>query len=216
MKPNVIIDYVSMDSLGWLRESVYFPTPQPLTNTVVVPGRNSPIRFNEALGRVSYRPRSFDITLTMHGSRSLFNQMVSETVNRFTGHLTSVICSEEPNLYALGTLEAKPTFDPLSGKGTLVLSCTDGDAYLYHVNETVVTVTGNGTALLHNDYMPVVPVITTTEETTLSWNVGTDSFLKTVSAGTWELPELELSAEMNSVTVLGNGTTTFRYREGRL
>ena len=76
--------------------------------------------------------------------------------------------------------------------------------------------TGNGTALLHNDYMPVVPVITTTEETTLSWNVGTDSFLKTVSAGTWELPELELSAEMNSVTVLGNGTTTFRYREGRL
>ena len=43
---------------------------------------------------------------------------------------------------------------------------------------------------LHNDYMPVVPVIATSSETTLRWAVDGETFHKTVSAGTWEIPEL--------------------------
>lgn len=216
MKPDVKLDGVSMASLGWLRETVNFPTPQSQTNTIVVPGRNSPIRYTEALGRVSYQPRSFEILLSMLGSRAAFNEKVSEVVNRFAGQLVPVICSEEPGLYALGTLEMAPTYEPLTGKGQLTLSCSDGDAYRYHVSETVVTVTGGGTAILDNDYMPVVPVITATAETVLSWRIGADTFQKSVSAGTWKFPEMELQAGRNTVSVTGTGTVTFRYREGRL
>lgn len=216
MKPDVKLDGVSMASLGWLRETVNFPTPQSQTNTIVVPGRNSPIRYTEALGRVSYQPRSFEILLSMLGSRAAFNEKVSEVVNRFAGQLVPVICSEEPGLYALGTLEMAPTYEPLTGKGQLTLSCSDGDAYRYHVSETVVTVTGGGTVILDNDYMPVVPVITATAETALSWRIGADTFQKSVSAGTWEFPEMELQAGRNTVSVTGTGTVTFRYREGRL
>ena len=216
MKPDVTINGVSMLSMGWLRESVNFPTPQSQSETIVVPGRNSPIRFTEALGRVSYQPRSFEITLAMLGSRARFNSMVSAAVNRFSGQLVRVVCSEEPGLYAVGTLEAAPSYDPLTGKGQLVFSCADGDAYIYHVSETVVTISGSGTVSLENDFMPVVPVITTTAETSLSWTVGGDTFQKSVSAGMWEFPELELQAGTNTVTVSGSGITTFRYREGRL
>ena len=113
-------------------------------------------------------------------------------------------------------MEAAPSYDPLTGKGQLVLSCGDGDAYRYHTVETVVTISGSGTVALSNDYMPVVPVITTTAETSLSWTVGGDTFQKSVSAGMWEFPELELQAGTNTVTVSGSGITTFRYREGRL
>lgn len=216
MKPDITMNGVSMVSLGWLREGVSFPTPQSQAETITVPGRNAPIRYTEALGRVSYQPRSFEITLSMLGSRSKFNVMVSEVVNRFAGQLVSVICSEEPDLYAYGTIEAAPIYDPLTGKGQLVLSCTDGDAYRYHVSETVVTISGSGTATLENDYMPVIPSVTVTGETTLAWAVGIDVFSKSVSAGTWEFPELELQPGTNTVTVTGEGTTTFRYREGRL
>ena len=216
MKPDVTIDGVSMASLGWLRESVNFPTPQSQTDTLVVPGRNSPIRYTQALGRVSYQPRNFEILLSMLGNRAVFNEKVSEVANRFAGQLVPVICSEEPGLYALGTLELAPTYEPLTGKGQLTLSCSDGDSYRYHVQETVVTVTGGGTVILDNDYMPVVPVVTATAETALSWQVGGDTFQKSVSAGTWEFPELELQAGRNSLSVTGNGTVTFRYREGRL
>lgn len=148
MKPDILIDSVSMNALGWLRETVNFPTPQSQSDTVIVPGRNSPIRFTEALGRVSYQPRSFELTFSMLGTRAAFNQMVNEIANRFSGHLVQVICSEEPELFIVGTVEAAPTYDPLTAKGQLVLSCTDGDAYRYHVSETVVTISGSGTVAL--------------------------------------------------------------------
>lgn len=216
MRPDIKLNELWVSGLGWLRESVNFPTPQSQTNTIVVPGRNSPIRYTEALGRVSYQPRSFEIVLSMLGTRTKFNAMVSTVVNQYAGQLTKVICSEEPGLYAIGTLEMAPAYDPLTGKGQLTISCSDGDAYRYHVEETVVTVTGGGTVYLDNDYMPVVPVITATAETALGWQVGTDTFQKTVSSGTWEFPEMELQAGRNTISMTCSGTVTFRYREGCL
>lgn len=216
MRPDIKLNELWVSGLGWLRESVNFPTPQSQTNTIVVPGRNSPIRYTEALGRVSYQPRSFEIVLSMLGTRTRFNAMVSTVVNQYAGQLTKVICSEEPGLYAIGTLEMAPAYDPLTGRGQLTISSSDGDAYRYHVEETVVTVTGGGTVYLDNDYMPVVPVITATAETALGWQVGTDTFQKTVSSGTWEFPEMELQAGRNTISVTGSGTVTFRYREGCL
>ncbi len=216
MKPDVTINGVSILSLGWLRETVNFPTPQSQSNTITVPGRNSPIRFTEALGRVAYQPRSFDMTFSMLGDRADFDSLVSTVVNRFAGKLCRVTLSEDPTLYAVGTLEAAPSYDPKTGKGQLILSCTDGDAFLYYVAETVESISGSGTVTLQNDFMPVVPVITTTAEATLRWAIDGEAFHKTVSAGTWEIPELELRHGSNSVSVTGEGTTTFTYRQGRL
>ena len=216
MIPDIKLNNISMLNLGWLREGINFPAPQPQTNTSVVPGRNSPIRYTEALGRVSYQPRSFDITLSMLGTREKFNQMSEQTVNHFAGRLVDVILSEEPALYCVGTLEITPGYDPLTHKGQLAISSTDGDAYRYHTTETVVIQNGNGTAVLTNDFMPAVPTVTVTDETTLKWQVGTDRFIKTVSAGTWTFPELELSQGENEIEVSTGGMVTFRYREGRL
>ena len=215
-KPDVMLNGISMDGLGWLREGITFPAPQSQTNTIVVPGRNSPIRYTEALGRVSYQPRSFDITLSMLGTREKFNQMSEQTVNRFAGRLVDVILSEEPALYYVGTLEITPGYDPLTHKGQLAISSTDGDAYRYHTEETVVVVTGGGNVILSNDFMPAIPAVTVTEEATLKWQVGTDRFIKTVSVGTWTFPELELVQGENEIEVTTGGTVTFRYREGRL
>jgi len=216
MIPDVTLDGISMFGLGWLRESIDFPTPQSQTNTITVPGRSSPIRFTEALGRVSYQPRSFSVTLSMLGTRERFDAMTAALANKYAGQLTKVILSEEPTLYAIGTLELEPAYDPKTGKGQIVLSCSDGDAYRYHVTETVVSTTGNVVAALSCDSMPVVPAVTTTAETALSWTAGGDTFEKSLSAGTWTIPELELTEGENSVTVVTEGTVTFTYREGRL
>lgn len=215
-KPDVTLNGISMDGLGWLREGINFSVPQPQTNTIVVPGRNSPIRYTEALGRVSYQPRTFDITLSCLKYREIFNRMADEIINRFAGRLVNVILSEEPALYCVGTLEITPGYDPLAHKGQLVINSSDADAYRYHTEETVAVQNGSGTAVLANDFMPAVPTITVTEETTLKWQVGTDGFIKTVSAGTWTFPELELVQGENEIEITTDGTVTFRYREGRL
>ena len=120
MRADVKINDRWMYALGWLREEIDFPTPQSQTNTVVVPGRNAPIRFTEALGRVSYQPRNFTITLSMLGSREKFNQRKDILANLYAGQLCQVILSEEPDLYAVGTLELEPAYDPLTGKGIVL------------------------------------------------------------------------------------------------
>lgn len=216
MIADIFIEGDSMLEMGWIRESIDFPIPKAQTETLVVPGRNTPIRFNEALGRIAYEPRAFTIVLTMLGTRQAFNEKVRLMGNRYQGRLLRVVCSEEPSLYVLGSLNLTPEYDPLTGKGSITIECDDADSYRYHTQETVVTITGSDEAVLNNDYMPVVPVVTTTEETRLVWSVGTDTFNKTLSAGTWEIPELELSQGENTITVTGEGETTFRYREGCL
>ena len=55
--------------------------------------------------------RSFEVVLSMLGTRTRFNEMVSVIVNQYAGQLTRVICSEEPSLYAIGTLEMAPAYD---------------------------------------------------------------------------------------------------------
>ena len=216
MRPDIKINGISMAGLGWIRENVSFPTPVAQSNTIVVPGRNTPIRYTEALGRVSFEPRKFQMIFTMYGNREKYNVMVSEVSNMFNGVLSEIITSEEPTLYLVGTLKVSPTYDPLARKGTVEISCEDGDSYRYYIEETVVSYTGGGVVILDNDYMPVVPTVTVTAETSLSWKVGEDTFRKTVSAGTWTFPEMELGRGENTLTLTGNGTTTFRYREGCL
>ena len=205
MIPDVTLNGKSIREMGWIRENIDFPTPQSQTNTIVVPGRNSPIRYTEALGRVSYQPRSFIIVLSILGTRKQYDQKVSELVNQYAGKLIKVIRSEEPDVYALGTVEFAPVYDPLLRKGTITLECTDGDSYFYHVKESEVVISGSGTVILQNDFMPVVPVV-----------IGEDTYEKSVSAGTWEFPEMELGAGENRLSVKGESVTTFRYREGRL
>ncbi len=216
MIPDIYINDVSMLNMGWVRENIEFPIPESQSETVVVPGRNSPIRFSEALGLISFKPRAFTITLSMLGTRSDFDEKVRMMANKYSGRLCKVIASEEPNLYAVGTLQLTPSYDPLTYKGILTIECTDGDSYRYHVDMTEIIQVGSGTVNLENDYMPVVPTVKTTAETKLSWKIGSDSFSKTLSVGEWEIPELQLAYGNNSVKVMGDGNTTFRYREGCL
>ena len=168
MRPDIKINGISMAGLGWLRENVSFPIPVAQSNTIVIPGRNTPIRYTEALGRVSFEPRTFQMIFTMYGSREKYNVMVSEVSNMFNGVLSEIITSEEPTLYLVGTLKVTPTYDPLTRKGTVEISCEDGDSYRYYIEETVVSFTGGGVVILDNDYMPVVPSVTVTAETSLS------------------------------------------------
>ena len=88
----------------------------------------------------------------MLGTRKQYDQKVSELVNQYAGKLIKVIRSEEPDVYALGTVEFAPVYDPLLRKGTITLECTDGDSYFYHVKESEVVISGSGTVTLQNDY----------------------------------------------------------------
>lgn len=216
MKPDVMINDISMDSLGWLRESISFPPVKSQTNTVTVPGRNAPIRFSVINNRISYQPRTFKIVLVMLGYRDRFMQMVSDASQKFAGVLSQVIFSEKPDVYALGTLQLESEYDVDAHKGTLTITCEDADAFLYHTQITSLSFSGTVEAKLSCDFMPVVPSISVTEDTKLEWMVDEDTLSKDLSAGTWTIPSLELHQGENTVRITTKGTVTFEYREGCL
>ena len=213
MKPcDIALNDIWLSESGWLRESIYISVPQPQFETVIVPGRSSPVRF----ATNSFEPRTIEAVLTMLGKRSRFDIMVASFMNAYLGKTARIKDSEWPYFYYVGTIQAEAEYDPLSGKGVLKIIAEDCDAYRYASEETSISITGSGTVYLSNGYMPVVPTITLTASTMLSWTKGGDSFSKTLSAGTWQIPELELEEGNNTVTVSGSGRTTFRYREGQL
>ena len=72
------------------------------------------------------------------------------------------VYKRQPELYAIGTFETSSEYDPLLSKGQLVISCEDADSYRYHNEETIVNLTGSGTLIIENDFMPVVPAVSYT------------------------------------------------------
>ena len=93
----------------------------------------------------------------------------------------------------------------------------DGDSYRYHAEHYRSNHNGNGTVILKNDFMPVVPTIITTAETTLKWKIEDESFHKTVSS--WYLGNsrnLNYHYGSNYSSIETTGTVTFSYREGCL
>lgn len=48
MRPDILINNISLFQMGWLRESIDFPTPQSQSETVIVPGRNSLVWYKKS------------------------------------------------------------------------------------------------------------------------------------------------------------------------
>ncbi len=165
---------------------------------------------------MAYQPRSFDMTFSMLGSRADFEILVSMVVNQFAGRPCWLTLTENLTLYAVGTLEAAPSFDPLSGKGMLELSCVYGGCVSLPCGRDGRQRQRGGTVALAHDFMPVVPVITAATVTTLHRVIDDESFQKAVSAGTWEIPEMGLRHGNNTISITGEGNVTFIYRQGQL
>ncbi len=216
MKPDVKINGVSMNSLGWLRESISFPPVASQTDNVVIPGRNSPIRFSVVNNRINYQPRTFKIVLVMLGNRTKFMEMESAILQQFLGQLCKVTISEKPDLYVQGTLQLESDYDVDTHKGSLTINCSDADAYFYHIDKTSKTFSGDQQAVLSCDFMSTVPQITVTEQTKLEWFIDQESFSKTLNKGTWTIPELELHQGENTISITTSGQVTFEYQEGCL
>jgi hypothetical protein len=99
------------------------------------------------------------------------------------------------------------------GIGQVQVEC-DCEPYKYRLAKTVVTRAVNGTdnIVLTNGRKRAVPTITTTAAMTIEYGSGSWS----IGAGSYTIPELELTHGVNTVTVTGTGTITFTWQEGDL
>ena len=124
-----------------------------------------------------------------------------------------IVLDEDAEYYYVGRLTVS---DPIKEMNVIdkITITADCEPYKYKINDTVVTQAVNGTSIivLTNMRKRTVPIITS--DATFTITFGGKS--ATVAAGTFTIPELELVAGENEVTVSGTGNITFTYQEGGL
>lgn len=188
-------------------------SPKPKTHEVDIAGGDGVLDYTEYFGGVKYENRhlSFKFSkanIVPDGFLALF----SVVQNSLHGKKVKVVLDDDPDNYYIGRVSVNE-WKANKRVGEITID-VDAEPYKYKAAETVVTQAVNGTLsiLLTNSKMPVVPTITTTAAMTIAFG----GYTAAVEAGTFRLPELQLAEGQNAVTVTGNGSITFKYRQGSL
>ncbi len=95
----------------------------------------------------------------------------------------------------------------------ITISCECGPfRYKNELTEVTHSVTSSKTINLYNEQMQTVPTITTS--TSMSIQLDGKSF--TLESGTTTNKEIVLKAGVNEIEIVGTGTITFSYQEGKI
>jgi len=189
------------------------PMPEPQTSFVDIPGRDGTLDLSEAFGTVRYADRIIPLTLY---ARAPFDAAVSAFAADVHGRRLNVIFNRDPAYY----YDARVTVEDVekhAGYCELSLECRARPYKLEHY-ETIVTaqIEGTESVILSNTRMPIVPVVTTSAEMTLTYTIGGADYTVTLSAGTHIIPSLVLTEEETQIELTGTGSISFTYRKGAL
>ena len=201
--------YHTWDDWGIIRKKVTHAAPAVERYTTKVPGRNGLLDMTSAITPEPALDNKTD-TYEFFVRPGNWTEILSEIKTRIHGRTLQVIDDIDPEYYWEGFCEYNE-FESDERTGLLVITL-DAFPFKLEVHETERKITGSGTIVCVNDRMPVVPKVVTTAETTIVF--GTKSV--TLAAGTHLVADLKLTEGKHTMTVTSTGTTTFKYRQGRL
>lgn len=184
------------------------PLPAPQTLTVEIPGRNGLLDLSESLtGEISYKNRTLKFNFVGDGSRETVLSLI-ERMSEYHGQYITVTTDDYPGWYYTG--RANLTY---SDKGFLVefTLTIDAQPFRFAIIPKTYTVEApdDQTVRVYNEGRAVVPIIITTDETTVKKGDKTTK----LSAGTYEAEGFILSPGYNDFTLTSDGTVTITYTE---
>lgn len=183
-------------------------------NYIEVPGADGVIDLTHFFGSAKYHNRIliFNFTINPAVGADAYLSRYSNIQTILHGTKRKIYLDEEPEYYYYGLISVGE-YICKNGQATFTITC-DCEPYKMEDGETVVSqkVSSNANIALSNTKMPTVPTITTNAEFLISYGGYNDIY----PAGTFTIPELELTEGNNQVYVEGTGTITFSYRKGRL
>lgn len=205
-------DFHSYRDFSLILSQKIIGTPSPKTETIDIPGGDGVLDLTEVFGEVKYNNRNLSFEFSSMVPQSDFMNQFSHIQDTLHGQKMQIVLDDDPEWYYIGRISVSE-WKAEKNIGKLKIEC-DCEPWKYKAAETVISVPISGTEIvvLSNSRKRVVPVITTTASFTFSWG----SYSRAISAGTFQIPELELKEGNNTITVSGTGTVSFRYGEGGL
>lgn len=188
--------------------AVNIPPASPKTNFIDVDGADGSLDLTESLGEVKYSDRKGSLTLSVLPEDD-FEQKKSDISNILNGQRFLITLDKDIEYYYIGRCSINNYKE--DKKLRQIVVDMQLQPYKYKQNITVVEATA-GTVTLKNDRKSVVPSITVTEETKLTFK-GNEY---TLNAGTHKILDIQLLYGDNIITIDTAGTVTFEYQEGSL
>lgn len=212
MRSIRIGNYDTYDDFNLILIGKKIGTPKVKRKTISIEGADSELDYTEFFGEPKYDNRTLDFKFQLLSAPADFIDVHSRVANALNGQKVNIVLPDEPDFYYVGRVEVSD-LETEKNQAFFEISC-DCEPYKYKENVTVVSqaVSGSATIVLDNLRKRAVPTITTDAEFTFTWG----KFSATVAAGTFLLPELELVAGSNTVTVTGTGNVAFEYQEGSM
>lgn len=216
-KRTLILNDYDTAEHSWTLASCVLTKGSQVQTFVSVPGRYAPVDLSTYLtdGQPYYDSATLEATLECSaGTREDRTALIAELVNLLDGKSIQIVHPDHPTHYLVGRVQIFPQYNDLAHAAVLIQAVCE--PWLYAATETVIRVTASASAqivqLINYGRMSVVPTVTTTGEVTLVYG----AFTQTLSAGTYDLPDLLLTTGAQAVTYKGTGVITFTYREAVL
>lgn len=207
-------DFHSYRDLDLILAPFQMPPATPKTNFFDVPGADGSIDASESLGEIKFNDRTGSFVFSVL-PKDDFEEKKTQISNLLNGLKCKIILDKDPEFYYLGRLMVSDY------KANKMLRQITIDfrvqPYKFKKNVTTVEVKPKTpkaaqTVILENNRMSVVPTITTTKDTTITFG---DATIK-MNAGTHKFLNIYLKQGENPITVESEGVVTITYQEGAL
>lgn len=187
-------------------------SPAVKERKIEIEGADGDLDLTEFFGEPKYENVTHKFEFSTIVPQAQFLSLFSTVKNALHGKKMRIILDGDPLFYYMGRVKVS-SFTNEKNIGMISMEC-DCEPYKYKMEKTVVSVAVDGTQAisLTNGRKRAVPEITTTASMTIAF----DDWTVSHSAGTFIIPELELTEGENVVTVTGTGTITFTWQEGDL
>lgn len=215
MKGITLGQYHSYKDFSLILGEKEIAAPKVKTVKIDVEGADSALDLTEFFGEPKYEDVTHKFQFSTIVPQSEFLTLYSTIKNAIHGKKLRITLDDDPGFFYMGRCFVS-SFTSAKGVGTVSIEA-DCEPWKYKAAQTVITQTvdGEDIIVLPNLRKRVVPEV----------NITTDSSLRLVfetyniwdlGGGSYTLPELELQAGENSVSVTGTGEISFSYQEAGL
>ena len=207
--------YHSYDDFSLILSSKEIAAPKTKTVKIDIEGADGTIDLTDFFGEPKYEDCTHKFQFSSIVPQSEFLTQYSTIKNAVHGKKLGITLDDDPSFFYVGRCHVS-SFTSAKGVGTIAVEC-DCEPWKYKTAQTVITkaVVGEAEITLSNLRKRVVPEVLIEADSALHivyetyniWDLG---------SGSYTLPELELKAGENAVSVTGTGTITFTYQEAGL
>lgn len=215
MKGGTFGAYHSYDDFSLILSSKEIAAPKTKTVKIDIEGADGAIDLTDFFGEPKYEDCTHKFQFSSIVPQSEFLTQFSTIKNAIHGKKLGIILDDDPGFFYVGRCYVS-SFTNEKNIGKISVEC-ECEPWKYKAAKTVVTqaVDGEDTIVLTNLRKRVVPEVLIEADSALHivyetyniWDLG---------SGSYTLPELELKAGENVVSVTGTGTITFTYQEAGL